>query len=358
VLPKKEDYAAADKGRITKGAALALKARVLLYQGNRMQDVVQICEQLMNNQTVNGGYSLESNYTKLFSDPVINKNTSESILALDFVPVLRTWTELFDMVPLSAGARTNGLAPTQELVDSYIMLNGKPITDANSGYDIDNPYVNRDPRLAATIVFDKYNWVNPDGSTQIIYIKPGSTPAGASAANEYSNSGQGSATGYYWRKYWDPNYTMPQMASGLNIYLIRYADVLLMYAEAKEALGVFDATVWNQTIRPIRQRAGFTDPNALEYPGNNANMEDIIRNERRSEFALEGLRIDDIRRWKIAENVMNGWVHGARFSGDISTDNGFIRVQQRVFDPAKNYLWPIPPSEIELNKNLTQNPNY
>jgi hypothetical protein len=87
-------------------------------------------------------------------------------------------------------------------------------------------------------------------------------------------------------------------------------------------------------------------------------MEGIIRNERRSEFALEGLRIDDIRRWKIEENVMNGWVHGARFSGDISTDNGFIRVQQRVFDPAKNYLWPIPPSEIELNKNLTQNPNY
>lgn len=358
VLPKKEDYAAADNGRITKGAVLALKARVLLYQGDRMNDVVQICGELMNDQSVNGAYSLESSYTNLFSDATINKVSNESILDLAFVPVLRTWTELFDMVPLSAGARTNGLAPTQELVDSYIMLNGKPITDAGSGYDIDDPYVNRDPRMAATIVFDKYNWINPDGSTQVIYIKPGSTPAGTSAANEYSNSGQGSASGYYWRKYWDPNYTMPQMASGLNIHLIRYADILLMYAEAKEALGEFNAAVWNQTIRPIRQRAGFTDPNALEYPGNEDGMTDIIRNERRSEFALEGLRIDDIRRWKIAEDVMNGWTHGARFSGDLSTDNGFIRVQQRVFDPAKNYLWPIPPSEIELNQNLTQNPNY
>lgn len=357
LLPKKDGYAAEDRGRITRGAALALKARVLLYQGDRMNEVAAICEQLMNAQGQNGFYTLEKNYSDLFSDAVINKASDEPILSLQFTPVLRTWTELFDMVPLSAGARTNGLAPTQELVDSYIMLNGRKITDVGSGYDIDNPYTNRDPRLAATVVFDKYNWVNSDGSTQVIYIRPGTTPQGGNGANEYSNSGQGSATGYYWRKYWDPNYTMPQMASGLNLHLIRYTDVLLMYAEAKESLGEFSADIWNQTIRKIRERAGFTQAGALDYPAG-SNIRDVIRNERRAEFVLEGLRIDDIRRWRIADSVMNGWIHGARFSGDLSTDNGFIRVQERIFDPSKHYLWPVPPSELELNKNIEQNPNY
>lgn len=357
VLPKKENYAEADLGRITKGAALALKARVLLYDGNRMAEVVTICEQLMDQQNINGVYSLESNYTNLFSDATVNQKTNESILSLQFAPVTRTWGEYFDMAPISEGARTNGLAPTQELVNSYIMLNGKAINEAGSGYNENDPYVNRDPRLTATVVYHGYEWQRPNGSNVTIYIRPGSTPAGGINSNEYRNDGQGSPTGYYWRKYWDPNFTTPGISSGLNIHLIRYADVLLMYAEAKEALGQFTADVWNKTIRPIRQRAGFTDAGALNYPGN-TNIRDVIRNERRVELALEGLRIDDIRRWRIAEVVMNGWAHGAKY-GDPTIDNGYIRVQQRTFDPSKHYLWPVPPSEIELNKNLLpQNPNY
>jgi starch-binding outer membrane protein, SusD/RagB family len=129
-----------------------------------------------------------------------------------------------------------------------------------------------------------------------------------------------------------------------------------MYAEAKNSLGQMDATVWDKTIGALRARAGFTDAAALTFPGN-TDMTTIIRQERRSEFALEGLRIDDIRRWKIAETVLNGYVHGARF-GDPNVDNGYIRVQRRQFDPAKNYLWPIPTSDILLNNNLTQNPGY
>jgi len=114
--------------------------------------------------------------------------------------------------------------------------------------------------------------------------------------------------------------------------------------------------VWNNTIRLLRQRAGFTDPGALNYPGN-TDMTNIIRTERRAEFAMESLRTDDIRRWKIAENVMNGYAHGARF-GDPSVDNGYIRVQQRKFNPERDYLWPVPSSEISLDNNLTQNPGY
>ena len=354
-LPTKDQYAAADNGRITKGAALALKARALLYEGNRMAEVVTVCEQLINNQTANGSYGLVADYSALFSDKVINKTNNESIFSLQYVPTLRTWGDYIDFAPISAGARTNNLSPSQELVNAYIMKNGKAITDAGSGYDENDIAANRDPRLNATIVYDKYNWVNPDNTTQVIYIKPGSTPAGAAASNEYSTAGQGTSTGYYWRKYWDPN-NVNGLNNGTNIHLIRYAEVLLMYAEAKQSLGQMTPAVWDQTIKALRTRAGFTDPAALSFPGT-ANMVNIIRNERRVEFAMEGIRIDDIRRWKIAEVVLNGWLHGAKY-GDPSIDNGYLRIQLRQFNAAKHYLWPVPPSERALNNNISQNPNY
>ena len=355
LLPPRQQYAAADNGRITRGAAKAMLARVLLYQGGRMQEVAALCEQLMQEQDANGDYALAERYDELFSHPQVNKQNKESILSVQYVPTLRTWGEYIDFAPISAGARSNNLSPTQELVDSYVMENGKAITAAGSGYDEEDPYAHRDPRLAATIVYHGYEWTNPNGSTQTIYIEPGTAPAGQ-GANEYSAAGQGTATGYYWRKYWDPNASAPGMSSGLNLHLIRYADVLLMYAEAKEAQGQLTEAVWNQTIRVLRERAGFTDAAALQYPGTEG-LREVVRNERRSELAMEGLRIDDIRRWRLAETVMNGWAHGARY-GDPSTDEGYLRVQLRAFDPAKHYLWPIPPSERALNPNLTQNNGY
>ena len=352
VLPTRNQYADADRGRITKGAAKALKARVLLYEGNRMADVVAICEELMNNQAANGTYSLVPRYDDVFSPT--NEYNSEVILDLQYVPNLRTWGEHIDFVPISAGARGNNLAPTQELVDSYIMTNGKRIDEAGSGYDEANPYVGRDPRLTSTIVYHGATWRNPNGTTQTIYIKPNTDPDPAKK-NEYKPSGQGTATGYYWRKYYDPT-AVSGFNSGLNLILIRYAEVLLMYAEAKHAMGQMTAEVWNKTIRPLRARAGFTDPAALNFPAT-GDMTEIIRNERRSEFALEGLRIDDIRRWRIAEEVMNGWAHGAKYE-DPSVDNGYIRAQLRTFDPTKHYLWPVPAAERAKNPTLSQNPNY
>lgn len=354
VLPTAGQYAAADKGRITRGAALALKARVLLYQGNRMAEVVEICQKLMNEQVTYGTYSLTPRYSDLFSDPIVNKNSNEVIFAFQFVPLLRTWTQGIGFFPPSAGSATSEMGPTQELVDSYIMLNGKPITDPASGYDENNPYVNRDPRLTATVVYDKYMWVNPNGTTQIIYIKPGTDPD-PKRLNEYNAASARSLTGYFWRKYYDPN-AAAGLVSGLNQIIIRYAEILLTYAEAKNSLGQMDALVWDATIKPLRQRAGFTNPTALNYPGN-ADMTNIIRNERRAEFAMEGLRVDDIRRWKIAEFLLNGFAHGARF-GNPAIDRGYLRIQQRQFDPSKSYLWPIPESEMSLNPNLKQNPGY
>lgn len=352
VLPKNTQLTAAERGRITVGAAAALKARVLLYE-NRWAEVAQVTEQFMANAY--GQYALFGSYEGLFATQ--NEYNSEDILSLQYVPVDRMWGEFFDMAPISAGARLNALAPTQELVDSYVMLNGKKINEAGSGYDENNPYANRDPRLTGTVVYDQYNWKEADGSSKTIYIKPGSDPNTA-APDEYAQGSSKTATGYYTRKYYDVQHTT-SLNSGLNLMLFRYADILLMHAEAKNELNQMNSTVWDQTIKALRTRAGFTDAAALSYNASlgQTGLREMIRNERRTELGMEGLRIFDIRRWKIAEDVLNGYAHGAKF-GVSSVDNGYLRVNLRTFDPDKHYLWPIPRDERLINPNLSQNPNW
>ena len=351
LLPKNDQLVADERGRITVGAAVALKARVLLYE-NRWEEVATVTKEFMDMNY--GQYSLFPSYSGLFQQQ--NEYNSEDILSLQYVPQFRMWGEFFDMAPISVGARLNGLAPTQELVDSYLMLNGKKINESGSGYNENTPYINRDPRLTATVVYDGYNWTGSTGSS-VIYIKPGSDP-NREAPNEYAQGSSKTTTGYYTRKYYDIQH-QTALQSGLNLMLFRYADILLMHAEAKNELSQMDNTVWNATVRAVRARAGFTDAAALNYNStlNQIAFRDIIRNERRTEFGMEGLRIFDIRRWKIAENVLNGYAHGARF-GVLSVDNGYLRVNLRTFDPGKHYLWPIPRDERLVNPNLTQNPNW
>ncbi|HEY0272112.1 MAG TPA: RagB/SusD family nutrient uptake outer membrane protein, partial [Chitinophaga sp.] len=352
-LPTKQQYDAADAGRITSGAAIALKARVLLYE-NRWAEVVTECEKLMSGQY--GQYGLFSSYEGIFLPQ--NENNIEDILDVQYVPEVRTYADYFDLAPLSVGARDNAMAPLQELVNDYLMLNGKAITETGSGYDESHPYQDRDPRMTATIVYDGYAWKKPDGSTQTIYIKPGSDPDQSKKLDEYGPGRVSSPTGYYMRKYYDPQ-GGNNFLSGLNLILIRYADVLLMYAEAKNELGQMDADTWTKTISALRTRAGFTDPAALNFNAawSKADLQTIIRRERRCELAMEGTRIFDLRRWKTAEKVLNGWAHGARF-GDPSIDNGYIRVTQRTFNAQKHYLWPVPRDERALDPNLGQNPNW
>ena len=349
-LPKNTQLTTKERGRITVGAAAALKARVLLYEG-RWEEVAQVTEQFIANTY--GQYGLFASYEGLFQPE--NEYNSEDILSLQYVPIDRTWGEFFDMAPISAGARLNALAPTQELVDSYIMTNGKRINEAGSGYDENNPYINRDPRLTGTVVYDQYNWKEADGTSHIINIKPGTAPGNP---DEYVQGSSATPTGYYTRKYYDMQHTT-SLNSGLNLMLFRYADILLMYAEAKNELNQMNSTVWDQTIKALRTRAGFTDGAALAYNSSlgQTGLREVIRNERRTEFGMEGLRIFDIRRWKIAEDVLNGYAHGAQF-GVSSVDNGYLRVNLRTFDPDKHYLWPIPRDERLINPNLSQNPNW
>jgi len=362
ILPTKQQYAAADNGRATQGAVMTLLARTYLYE-NDWTNVASICEKIMNGTY--GQYALFPSYDGLFlpgGSNYPNKYNSEDIFSLGYALSLKTWSEYYDAIPLTVGGRISALTPTQELVNDYVMLNGKGITDAGSGYDENNPYVNRDPRFKYTIVYTGYQWESLDanGKTVVstIYIKPGSSVAAGlqkPTVDEYAGSGQNStATGYYLRKWFDPN--APQgMASGLNLYLMRYADVLLMYAEAKNELGQMSADIWSKTIGAIRTRAGFTDASALNYPDAGSDMRNIIRRERRCELALEGTRLFDIRRWKTIETVMNGTPHGAKFA---SNNTQYIQLGARKFDPSRNYLFAVPQSQRDIDKNLSQNPGW
>ncbi len=350
MLPSRNELPNADRGRITKGAAMAFQARAYLYESN-WQKTADYCDSLISAQGSYGNYALFPSYTGLFE--AANEYNEEVILDYAQLPILKTWGKLYDAAPLSAGARLNAYAPLQSLVDNYLMLNGSSI-QGNASYNENNPYVNRDPRLTATLVHHGAQWTNFDGTTHTIYTRPGTGGSEQERMDVYSGpAANASPTGYYVRKYYDRTAT-EVFQSGLNIIMFRYADVLLMYAEAKQQLGQLDAALWNQTIRPIRARAGFEAAAALDFPAGLSNeaMTTLIRNERRSELALEGLRYFDIIRWKAGKTYLDGPVYGAKFANG---NNSYIRLDTRRFDENRDYLWSLPQAQMDLNKNLLPN---
>lgn len=351
ILPEREEYAEKDRGRITSGAAVALNARAYLYENN-WSEIKKYSAKLMNGDY--GQYDLFPSYEQLFW--VANEYNNEIMLDMQYVPDLRGWGELVDRAPMSTEARLCGAGPTQGLVDSYLMKNGSKWTTS------DPDYADRDPRLGATIAYDGSTWTDRSGKDYKIVIHPdGVTPEGKTS-DKYT--GQGSAqtpTGYYSRKLCDPSPAAYKTGweSNINIPLIRYADVLLMHAEAVNELGEMDATAWNATIKRLRVRAGFDNtPKAVDFPDKSqADLREIIRNERRCELALEGLRVFDLRRWKTAEIVLREAPRGAKF--DKSSGNyDYIKVTPGNFSKDRDYLWAIPRKELNLNHNLTQNPGY
>ena len=144
---------------------------------------------------------------------------------------------------------------------------------------------------------------------------------------------------------------------GINIILIRYAEVLLTYAEAKIEADQIDQSVAD-AINEVRQRADVNMP-PLTAIGSREEMRDIVRHERMVELAFEGLRYIDIRRWKIAENVIPGKLYGMTYTDDSGTLQT-IQIQsfEKTFDKSRDYLWPVPQKERDINSALTQNPNW
>ncbi len=349
ILPTKEEYPETARGRITAGAAVAMNARIAL-NFNEWAKVVNYTEKLIDSKEY-GEYSLFPDYQELFFKE--NEYNAEIILDVQYVPEKRTWGKISVYVPFSLPSVQYTLAcPTQSLVDTYLMKDGSKWDESKDAY------AGRDPRLDMTIVRHGSVIEDKTGKKTTVNVDPNDPKNNTKNKLGREN---GSQTGYFFRKYYDPN---PEAWTAgttwdcnINFVTLRYADVLLMYAEAKNELGQMDANIWNKTIKPIRQRAGFDNtPAAMEYPAG-GDLRRIIRDERRVELALEGSRIYDIRRWKIAETVLNEPRRGAKFKLNNGI-LGYYTYTENSFNKDRDYLWAIPRQQYVINPNLGQNPGY
>ena len=221
--------------------------------------------------------------------------------------------------------RLNRPAPLKELVDTYLCTDGKTIEESPL-YNPAQPYENRDPRLLKSIVCIGYPYLGMTITKENV-----------------------ATTGFGVKKYtsYEDDVTIPLVErSAFNFILIRYAEVLLTYAEAQNEANGPDQSVYD-AINQLRKRP---DINMPEVPKGltKDQMRNVVRRERRIELTFEGLYYSDILRWKTAEKENNGMMH----------NNEGIAVVERSFNPKRDYLWPIPYNQIVLNPNLEQNPNW
>lgn len=351
ILPAKDEYDISDRGRVTCGAAMALNARVALNFNN--WEKAKECAGKLINETRYGTYSLFPNYQELFYKN--NQYNNEIILDIQFVTDDRTWGEIFQYVPFSLpNVQYTQACPTQSLVDTYLMKDGSKWDETKDAYE------GRDPRMDMTIIRHNSTITRKDGSSYVINVDPNDPD---NTTNDVIGRENGTQTGYFYRKYYDPNPDAWTAGTSwdcnINFITMRYADVLLMYAEAMNELGQMDEQIWNKTIQALRMRAGFDNTSlVMDYPsaGQEA-LRQIIRDERRVELALEGTRIYDIRRWRTAEIVLNEPYRGAKF--DLSSGTlDYYTYGNNSFNKDRDYLWAIPRQQLTINPNLGQNPGY
>ncbi len=372
-------------GRPTREAALALKARIALY--NEKWDVaIAAASEVMKLE--GSEVILDPGFPKLFTYE--GQDSKEILFSIQYLfgqkvhPIFRLFGSR------NGGGHANKV-PSYQLIDSYECKDGLAI-DKSPLYNPAKPWDNRDPRLAWTFalpssgysnwrsepgcVFQGFQYETHRDSVKCLnyHTSPATRVANQDALNAYA-----SFSGINWRKYVnDKNYGDVNNCDN-NIIVIRYAEVLLIYAEAKVKAGQADASVY-AAVNKVRGRAGMP---AIEETSADELFYAIAR-ERRHELSGEGQRLSDIRRWKIAEKVMNGFLLGRMqksyptkapvidkwgipdyvaagipIASDVNNPNTSMRtVDKRVFNPNKDYLWPVPYIERKTNPSLTQNPNW
>lgn len=345
-------------GRATKGAALALKSRLLLYAASPLYNAgtweaaVAAAEAVIDLHKY-GIYT--GGYGKLF----LTDETNETIFA-------RYYTKNDLHVALEIANGPNGYGgwggnlPLQNLVDDYEMNNGKAITATGSGYDAKHPYDNRDPRFAQTVL---YNGATYRGEKIETFI-----PGGKDSKDGPDNWNT-SKTGYYLKKFMNDAYPLqnPWGNAGFQPWIyFRYAEILLNFAEASnEAYGPevvpTGATLSARTaINLIRSRPGVMMPD-LPLGLSQTEMRDAVRYERRVEMAFEEQRFYDVRRWKIADVTENKPAGGIVITKN--NDGSFSYASKIALDgrsfATKHYWLPIPRAEILASNNqLEQNAGY
>lgn len=306
-------------GHPVKGSAFALKAQVCLHNQKWLQAADAANMVIQSNK-----FSLSSSFGKLFLAAGQEKNP-EIIFSARYLNPDRSALSTDVQGPdhkYGAGPALNGIPA---FIDEFECTDGLPISSSPL-YNADSIFKNRDPRLNYTIRHASEKIVNPDNGIS------------------FSNSMAGLYTPYLVRKYVDPSH-LPfdyTTRSDQDFVHLRYAEVLLIYAEAKNEASGPDQSVYN-AVNAVRLRADVQMP-PIPSGLNQADMRERIWHERRVELGAEGRRYLDLKRWRIAEIVIPTII-----------DPGGI---PRAFDPQKNYVFPFPQSEIDVNPNLTQNPNY
>lgn len=331
-------YDESQKGRITKGAALFLKTRVLLYN-ERWAEAADAAQQLMDL----GIYKLDPNFEDLFLTAFNNKK-SGVILEIQYVENLFTNDLSLRFSPVMFNAHAL-ILPTPQLVAAFEMKDGLPI-DESPLYDPTHPFDNRDPRFYTTFLWH--------GQTLNETLPPLDL-----SGTEYNFA----FTYVYFRKS-IVDFRNRFRPMHLNWNLFRYADLLLMYAEARNEASGPDPSVYD-ALDLIRERAGMPDVDRVRY-GDQASLRSFIRNERRVELAGEGLRYNDIIRWRIAEQVLNINLKSMDLTawpdGPLNKNGEPLLaprpVETRYFDPSKDYVWPIPQVAIDRSDVLQQRPEW
>lgn len=380
----KPTYSTSELKRATKGAALAMKARIALYMGDWAvaRDAAKACMDL-------DVYKLHDNFGNLFLPKT--KNSVETVFGLPRSVTLKvTFDDCQNFVSRNAGGWA-AKDPSWDLFCSFLCRDGLPV-DESPSFNPRRPFDNRDPRCAATIV----EFQTPHLG-YIFQPHPDSVKVLSVSENKYvenkdtrSIAQYASFNGLLWKKGVDGDWLLNSWKIEQENIIIRFADVLLIYAEAKTELGETDQTV-RDAINQVRSRAyGTVYTNTTAYPAvtatDQAALRKIIRIERRMEFALEGIRYMDIIRWKLAEKVLNKANYGLLEPADLRTkivqpglwffpqtpaidedgvadftamyNAGLVKqITVRKFDATRQYLWPIPSTEV-LTSHLTQNPNY
>jgi starch-binding outer membrane protein, SusD/RagB family len=392
-LPAKYNHGDADAGRATIGAALALKGWIELFaaspafntgspvvgsdpnhfysfasaDNSRYVTAAATNKQFMNQMA--SSYSLFPDLTTFWTEG--NEYNSEVIFDRQLVDNVGgnvgSDHDLFGGTVYILGQyyTWGNYDPTQELVDQFRMANGRAINDPNSGYDPQHPYVNREQRFYDFIVYDgapyKMDWMPTTDTiyTRIDLVHPSLNQI------DFATSDVGN-TAYYLKKTLNPAIRPAGGAiDGLNYVYMRYAEVLLNYAEAQnEAVGP-DASVYS-ALDQVRTRGTLPTLEAT-YGGqvlSQDSMRSVIRNERRVELCFENKRFYDIIRWRIAQSVMSVDRHGMKITNSSPGDDAGVWIytpvplnHPHVFTQ-QMYLNPIPQGVIDQNSNILQNPNY
>lgn len=387
-LPLESAIAAGNKGRVSKGAAQSFLARVVLYEGTwqKFRNNSTRANTLLDKAVANSDAVITSAQYQLFAPAALGDSAQKYMFILEdeksnpasigksankeYILANRySFAQRQIRMNITHSCLNNSYWGTKKMMDMYLCQDGLPINVSPlfQGYSTTrSEYTNRDKRMQYTWMIDgNYYWDNENPGARVTWIGDAIDIANSRGVhNGATNSGYGPQK-------WATERRLNDNEEAYDYPVIRYAEVLLTYAEAvfERNEMISDADL-DKSLNLVRNRVNATMPklsNAL-VNSNALDMRTEIRRERNIELFFEGFRVDDLKRWKTAETEMPKDVFGITWTGTqwqtrwtgISNQifDGLLRLQTGRSWAEKNYLLPIPTQQITLNPNLEQNPGW